>query len=536
MSMDKLVDALKDPADVRNGVLAIGVVLAAISLVGLLAKLLGKKRRKRPELIALVVIMLLGSGIAIASRFVLYRLPGGGFALRPLSPGPDEQINEAALEQLKTASLEGVAKASAPTRTWPQWRGPNRDGISAETDLNVNWTADPPPVLWKQRIGRGYSSPAIIAGRLYVTDFDEPTKKERVLCLDSATGKTLWTHAYEAGESIPGGYTGPRATPTVEDSMVYSVGHAGQFFCLGTEPKSSYHSPTQTKADPKNPSDGKALVFWEHDLLMEYLAKIPQWGVACSPLLDGGRVIVQFGDADTGLVAAFDARTGKEIWKGLPGPSGYSSPVVATIAGIRQIVVFNGVGADGLRVEDGERLWSFSWPTDYSANIASPVVAGDYVFLSSSYNAGCALIHVSKGIGGGLSAEPVYIKRNKLMRNHHSTCVLHDGYLYGCDSGNGQLKCVNLRTSEDMWTSDHLAKNCAIYAQGHLIVLAEDGNVVLVEATPQGYHRKCALTSLLQGPECWALPALADGRLYVRDHHDIVCVDLRLKKARGGNQ
>jgi outer membrane protein assembly factor BamB len=534
--MDKLVEALNDPAKVRQGVLVIGVVLTAISLVALLAKLLGRKRRKRSELIALVVIMLLGGGLAIASRFVLYRLPGGGFTLRPAPPEPDEQVDAAALEQLKTASLERLGKASASSGTWPQWLGPDRNGVSPETGLNLNWATDPPPIVWKQPIGRGYSSPAIVAGRLYVTDFDEASKKERVLCLDSATGKTLWTHAYEASQSIPGGYMGPRATPTVEDGMVYSMGHTGQLFCLGTEPKSSYHSPIETKAEQKTASDGKALVFWQHDLLKEYQAKIPQWGVACSPLLEGGHVIVQFGGGDKGWLAAFDARTGNLVWKALPAASGYSSPVAATIAGVRQVVVFNGAGVAGVHPSDGEKLWFFPWTTEYNANIASPVVAGDYVFLSSDYSAGCALVHVVKGADGVMSAQPVYIKRNKLMRNHHMTSVFHDGYLYGCDSPGHHLKCVNLRSGEEVWSSTNLAKSSLIYAEGHLIVQTEDGHMVLVEAAPKNFNQKGIFRGLLEGPECWALPSLAAGRLYARDHHHIVCVDLRKKNAPSGNQ
>jgi outer membrane protein assembly factor BamB len=250
------------------------------------------------------------------------------------------------------------------------------------------------------------------------------------------------------------------------------------------------------------------------------------WGVACSPLIEENLVIVQPGGTK-GSVAAFDRRDGKLVWNALEEPSGYSSPVAVTCAGVRQVICFTADGLVGLRPTDGGVLWEYPWKTQYSANIATPIVAGDYVFLSSGYNTGCALLQLSPE-GEGVRCDAVWIKRNKLMRNHQSTCVLRDGFLYGFDSRGAErvdLRCVDLRTGDERWVTRDVGKGVPLLADGHLVLLYEDGTLRLAEATPEAYRERGSFAAL-SGREVWALPALARGRLYVRSHKEVVCLDV----------
>jgi outer membrane protein assembly factor BamB len=513
MNLDALQKmVIENEPMVRHGLFILGIAIIVFGGLTFVAKRWKRKPIPRREGISLLVLILLGGSLSVATRFTIGRKPDGSLTLTQVPPPilPVDQVNEAALAKLKTDSLASSRQILGPPDAWPQWLGPSRDGIATDTGLLTDWSRRPPTIVWKQSLGRGYSSPAVVGERLYVTEADASGKNEHLLCMDAATGKTSWTHSYRIKRNGGGGYAGPRATPTVCDGKVYWVGYDGQFLCLDA-----------------NPADGKPKVLWQHDLLTEFGAGIPMWGVACSPLIEGDLVIVQPG-GKAGSVAAFDRRSGKLAWKSLAEPSGYSSPVAATAAGARQIVCFTGKSVAGLDPANGNLLWQYPWQTEYDANIATPVIAGDYVFISSGYGTGCALLHLA-ATEGGIKADAVYVKRNKLMRNHHMTCILHDGFLYGCDSGNGELKCIDLRRGEEKW-SQGVGKHALLYADGHLIVLTESGNLILVEATPNGYHEKGRMKSVLQAPECWALPSLSGGRLYLRDNQHVLCLNLNALK------
>jgi outer membrane protein assembly factor BamB len=510
MDLNTLFQVVAEKAHlIRQVLFYSGLALVAGALLSIIHARWTRKPLKRRQRVSLLLLLIVGALLSFSTQFGLYRLPAGGFTImRRAEPvEAEEQVDQAALDQLKTARFHGKESALGGKGSWPQWLGPTRDGISPETGLLPNWHKQLPIIMWKRPIGRGYSSPSINEGRLYLMDSDATSKKERVLCRDADSGKEIWVYAYDVSYKGQGGYPGPRATPAIFAGRVYAVGYNGQLLCLDANAKS-----------------GESRLLWKHDLLEEFHANLPGWGVACSPLIESNLVIVQPGGPDASIVA-LDRMTGSLIWKALSDPSGYSSPVATTACGIRQVICFTGKGATGVRASDGTQLWYYSWPTQYDANIATPVVAGDYVFLSSDYGSGCALLHLA-GRWSGVQAEPVYVKRNKLMRNHHMTCVFRDGYLYGCDSGRGELKCIDLRTGQEKWASQ-IGKHSLIYADGHLIALTESGDLVLVEATPGAFLEKGRMKSLLQGPECWALPALAGGRLFVRDHSQLVCLDLR---------
>jgi outer membrane protein assembly factor BamB len=462
--------------------IVLGVFGAAMIVLGLVMAVRRQKHAWLPELLGILVSAFVGLVLMQNPRVLV---------------GDTE-----ALERLTGVELTSAALSRDD---WPQWRGVNRDGIGKAPGLSNDWSKAPPKKLWTAPCGGGYSSFAVTGGRVYTQDFEEGN--ERVICLDAETGKELWVDAYPISYgAFRGGYKGgPRATPTVDDGRIYTVGATGVFRCL------------------EAPGD-KPKLLWEHDLAKEFDATPPNWGVACSPLIEGDLAIVQPGGGD-GTVVAFNRVTGVKVWSALSEATGYCSPIAGMVAGQRQLLAFTGVRLVGLRLSDGKELWDFPWQTSFNANIATPIIAGDVVFISSGYNTGCALLKITPS-GERFKVEEVFVKRNKLMRNHHMTCVLKDQFIYGFDDGRSELKCIDLRSAGEKWASAKLAKGCLILAEGHLIVQAQDGTLALVEATPEEFRLKGTLPELLSGADCWALPALAHGRLYVRDHSKVVCLQV----------
>ncbi|OWK35677.1 PQQ-binding-like beta-propeller repeat protein [Fimbriiglobus ruber] len=443
---------------------------------------------------------------------------GGYFFARQYKPHWFDSEGESATElaALKTAAL-APAPPAAPDAGWPQWFGPNRDGRAPVGPLQTDWDAHPPQKVWSVPCGGGYSSVSVANDRAYVTDYQAAEGVERVVCLDAATGDTRWTYSAAADYSaMKTGYAaGPRAAPLVHAGRVYALGAAGALVCL--------EEPTGAGAEPR--------AVWAKHFVRDFGASVPTWGFASSPLLEGDTIIVQPG-GKAGSVVAFDRDTGDIRWKAGTDPTGYSSPVAMTGAGVRQIIAMTGRSVFGLRPADGKVIWSAPWATQFDGNIATPVVAGDYVFLSSGYAKGCALWHLTPAGEGGVAASQVYFRKARVMQNHHSTCVTQDGFLYGFDSS--LLRCVELRQGEvkEDWIARDAAgaaiqKGCLILADKHLIGLTESGTLFLADADPEEFHFRGAVRHALADPECWALPVLVDGRIYLRDKEKIVCYDAR---------
>jgi outer membrane protein assembly factor BamB len=411
------------------------------------------------------------------------------------------------------ARSEPVEEPAAPdTGDWPQWRGPRRDGTSPETGLLAAWPADGPKVLWKRPCGEGYSSLAVAGGRLFTLEMTDDG--EAVVCWDAASGKDVWRVPYAAKyRSDQGG--GPRSTPTVDGGRVYAVGGTGVFHCLDA-------------------ATGK--VEWRHDLLEDFGAKNLQWGVSYSPLVEGDLVFTNPGAPGGNSVAAFDKHDGRLVWKKLDDAAGYSSPIAVTAAGVPQVVFFTGEALVGLSPADGTLYWRFPWVTSFGVNAATPLAfrardgdrVNDYLFISSGYDKGCALLKLVAGSGAVPDVKTVYTGNQ--MRNHFSSPVRSGGYLYGFDDD--RLACLDLRTGKVVWTQKGFQKGSLLLADGHLIVLGEKGDLALAEATPEGYREKARfrLTRRL----CWSVPVLAGGRLYVRDQNDAYCLDLRRPAGEGG--
>ena len=403
----------------------------------------------------------------------------------------------ALMEQLLgLPSLRAADDKPVKPGDWPQWRGPRRDGVSAETGVLTDWPKGGPKVLWNAKASAGYSSFAVADGKAFtlLQDGDD----EALVCWDAESGKELWRSKY-SGKFTNNFGDGPRATPTVEGDFVWTVGGEGELACWKTK-------------------DGAPV--WRKNLLKEFQADNLTWGVSFSPLVEGDLLITNPGGKGNSVVA-FNKKTGDKVWGVLDDVAGYSSPVVTNAAGVRQVIVFTGKRLVGLAPKDGKLLWEYPWETEYEANVATPVVVDDYVFISSGYGKGCALLKIDKE-GDGLKAKRVY--ENADMCNHFATCVLYKEHLYGFNDP-GILTCLELRTGKVAWSQRGFAKGSLTVADGLLIVLGEHGKLAVAEATPRGYRQKAGCQPL--HGKCWSVPVLANGRLYIRDEEQILCLDVR---------
>jgi outer membrane protein assembly factor BamB len=405
------------------------------------------------------------------------------------------------MAKLQAAPLAPSITPLAGAGESPQWRGPNRDGVSLETGLRTSWPKSGPPRLWKAKVGDGYSSLAVAGGRVF-TLYAEGDN-EVAICWCAATGDELWKYPYAAPFNNSYG-NGPRSTPTVNGDYVYTVGATGILHCL--------------KAD-----SGKKV--WQKDLLDDFGASNLQWGVSFSPLVWGDLLFTNPGGPNGGSLAALNKHTGKVAWHTLDDPAAYSSPMPMTVDGVDQVLFFTRNGLVSVAPKTGEVYWRFPWETDYGCNIATPIVVANYVFISSGYNRGCALLEVSKISDGKLQVRRVY--DGTRMCNHFSTSVFFKDHLYGFNET--FLTCMEFRTGKIVWKKSGFKKGSLLIADGHLIVLGDKGKLALAKATADGYQEEAAFQ--VSHNKCWAVPVLADGRLFVRDETDVYCFDV--KKASG---
>jgi hypothetical protein len=413
----------------------------------------------------------------------------------------DPSVSDAArLKELQDAHLgDPTVKAT----DWPQWRGPNRDGVWPGTGLLGSWPDDllTSRKVWEHPVGAGFSALAVAGGRAYTLAQDGDS--EAVICWDADKDQELWRYRYPA-RYVSGQGSGPRSTPAVDAEYVYTVGGTGIMHCLKVRPR-----------------DSGGEVVWKKDLLTDFGSENLQWGVSFSPLVEGDKVYVNPGGPNGQSVVALDRKTGAVRWHALDDRAGYSSPVMATLAGKPQVIFFTAEGVVGLSPDDGTLYWRFPWKTGYDVNAATPIVAGDYVFLTSGYGRGCALLKIE---GDGRGAGLVY--RNRKMRCQFSSPVRFKDHIYGFDES--MLKCLDFRTGEVRWEQPGFERGSLLIADDHLIILGEHGNLALAEATPEGYRQKSLLT--FTNKLCWTVPVLAEGRLYLRTEGRVLCVDLRAKQ------
>jgi len=383
---------------------------------------------------------------------------------------------------------------------WPQFLGPTRNNLCPETGLLASFPARGPKVLWEKTVGEGYSAPVIAGDRLIL--FHRVGKKDLVECLDAATGKPKWSFEYETEyEDRLGKGNGPRSTPLISGKHVYTLAADGRLHCLDLE-------------------TGKKV--WVRALNDEYGVAQGYFGVATSPLIEGDLIVLNVGGKNAGIVA-LNKDTGKEVWKSTSDPASYSSPSAVTVGGDRRLIFFTRSGLFILDPADGKVLHSKRWRAriEASVNASAPVVVGDEVFLSASYNTGGIVLKVKKD-----ALEEIWSNDTSLS-THYSTSVHHDGYLYGFHGRQEQgteFRCVEWKTGKVRWRKEGLSCGALIVVGDRMIVLSEDGELALVDATPEGYKER-ARAKVLNSFRSHL--ALSNGRLYARDEKKLVCWDFK---------
>lgn len=426
----------------------------------------------------------------------------------------------------------------APADDWPQWMGPQRDGVWRETGIVDTFPKDGPPVRWRIKIGGGYAGPAVVGNRVFVTDKQlaqgaqdaaDPFQRgrtpasERVLCLDDRNGDILWKHEYECPYTVS--YpAGPRTTPVVKEGRVYTLGSEGHLFCLNAE-------------------DGK--IIWSKELKTEYQhPQSPVWGYSANPLLDGDKLICLVGGKQT-TVVAFDKSTGKEIWRALdssgPHGPGYSSPIIIEAGGKRQLIVWTPTSLNALDPETGAAYWSEKFESSQGLSVATPRVRGDHLFISAFYNGSLMMKldpHKPKATvdwkRGG--------QNEKLTDALHcliSTPVIDGNHIYGVCSY-GELRCLDLKNGDRMWsTFDATSQKSARWGTAFIVrhedryfLFSEQGDLIMAHLKPEGYQ-ELGRAHLLEptGPAqrrdvVWTHPAFANRCVYARNDNEIVSVSL----------
>jgi outer membrane protein assembly factor BamB len=390
---------------------------------------------------------------------------------------------------------------------WPQWRGPNRDGVSTEVGLLKEWPAAGPPLLWKATgLGQGYSTVSVLGNSIVTTG--DKANSSHLVALNSE-GKTLWSVPFgKAGAPGWGGFEGPRSTPTLDGDRIFAVSQWGEFVCVES-------------------ATGKLI--WRKDCTADFAGPRPEWGYSESPLVDAEKVLFTPGGSQ-GAVVALHKKTGALIWrsKEFTDPAHYSSLIVAEIGGVRQYVQLTEDSVAGIAAADGKLLWRAP-RRGSTAVVPTPIYRDGLVYVTSGYAIGCNLFKVTAN-GGHFSAEQLYA--NKVMANHHGGVVQRDDAVYGYSDGKGWT-CQDLRTGKAVWQErQQLGKGSLVYADGHLYLRVEEGRgtVALLEATPQGYRQKGRFDPPNRTDKnSWAHPVVANGRLYLRDQDTLLCYDVKAK-------
>lgn len=379
---------------------------------------------------------------------------------------------------------------------WPQWRGPDHNGISRETAWSDHWEDSGPKVAWKAEVGLGFSSFSVADGR--AVTLGHADENDTVTCLDMATGKTLWTYRYpaELGDKyFDGGTTG---TPVIDGGRVYGLSRWGDVFCLD--------AATGAKV-------------WTKNIQKETDARLPDWGFGGAPLVHGKTVVLNVGESGVAL----DRATGAIIWKSAPKAAGYSTPVPVKSGDKTLGLVSSGNSYSAVDLVDGKPVWSVRWLTQYGVNASDPILSGDRLFVSTGYGKGAAMYKIDGG------AEPAQLWKSKTLRTQLNGAVLLDGYLFGVDGDTTEkasLKCVEFATGTEKWAVEGFGSGGVTIAGGKLIALGGTGELTVGPATPSGF--KPTSRAQVIGGKTWTAPVLANGRLLVRNSRgSVVCLDLR---------
>jgi outer membrane protein assembly factor BamB len=377
----------------------------------------------------------------------------------------------------------------------------------------TDWPENGPPLAWTAKgLGRGMSSVAVAGGRI-LTMGKRADEGVCLIALDAENGEETWSTPFDTdGE--------PNGTPTIDGDYVCAISYNGAIVCADT---------------------ATGNIVWQKNFVTDFGGKVPKWGYSESPLIDGDVVVCTPG-ADEALIVALDKATGETVWKtALPvdmrdqghGGAGYSSIVVGEGAGVRQYVQLVGGGAIGISPTDGSPLWDYKRIANNIANIPTPIVHDDYVFVSTGYGAGAVLLRLER-TDSGIKANEVYFHPGKEMQNHHGGMVLVDGYVYfGHGQKQGLPMCVDFLTGKVAWgplRGPGTESAAVVYADGHLYFRYENAVMALIEATPEAYRLKASFELPSHLASSWPHPAISHGRLYLRDQDVLMCYDLRAER------
>lgn len=484
-------------------------------------------RKILKAVLALIVILAVGAGALYAFGARIVVDGGGGLHVRFVK-SPEDLAEEIArhreTQRAQAASPAPLSAAPEPVpapapvpsslplpaslpspQAWPDFRGPSRDGHYRQTPIRTDWPASGLTPMWKQPIGGGYASFVAAGGRAFTIEQRGP--QEVASAYDILTGRELWTNAWNASFREMMGGDGPRATPTWSDGRVYVLGASGEMRVL---------------------DEATGRVIWRVNILEDNEASNLQWGMSAAPLIVDNTVVVLPGGRRGRSVVAYDTVTGKRAWSSLDDTASYASPMLVTLGGVRQIVIFTASRLAGITPDKGELLWEYPWKTSYDVNASQPLLIGDNrVFVSTGYGTGAAVIELTPAAGGTALQGPRFtvreVWRNIRMKNQFTSSVLHDGFIYGLDES--ILACVDASTGDLKWKGGRYGYGQVMLASGHLIVLTEGGELALVRATPAG-HQEVSRAPLFDG-KTWNHPAIAGGILLVRNLAQMAAFDLR---------
>ncbi|MEZ6066553.1 MAG: PQQ-binding-like beta-propeller repeat protein [Planctomycetaceae bacterium] len=384
---------------------------------------------------------------------------------------------------------------AAPPASWPNWLGPNWDGVSSEGGWSTDWPAAGLPTIWTREVGIGFSAVTIADGRLYTMGHENG--RETVWCLDVSTGETIWQHSYP-GELVDNLHEGgPGATPTLHKDRLYTLGRAGQLHC--------YQAATGD-------------LHWQRSLQSDLGVKLPEWGFTSSPRILGGKLLIE-----AGRLAAYDPQTGEPIWRTEPHLAGYGSVAPMDWNGQSLVTALDCEGLRVVELETGKPVAFAAWRSPFRTNSTTPIVVDDTIFISTGYGVGSALFKLEAG-----NLRQVYAQRD--MKNHFNNSILHDSFLYGLDGNSNlgrivQLTCIEHATGEVRWQQTGFGCGSLMIADGKLVILSEKGELVIAAASPEQLQILCR-AQVLTG-RCWTVPVLFAGRVFARNAQGrLVCVEL----------
>lgn len=387
---------------------------------------------------------------------------------------------------------------------WNQWRGPNRDGLSNEKDILKQWPENGPEIQWRIPVGDGFSGISIIDEKLF-TMWDEK-RSQLLVCLEAQSGKELWR--YRVDDNYESGWgDGPLITPLIDNNTVYVVSTNGQLHAVDIK-------------------SGKSI--WSQDLSKSYGYESPPYGFSPSPLIENEKLFIQIGGQEDFSFVALNKNTGELIWHSQTDEPAYSSPIIFDINETRQIVFMSAKGLFAVSPEDGELFWMYDWESrcpasGISLNAISPIfIHPDKIFISGGFGtiSGGALIQITEHDDKFTVNTLWYIDD---MSNAINSSVFVDAYIYGFDQK--KFKCIDASTGDLQWETLGFQDGSLIVVDGHIIALGANGNLALIEVNPEKYI-EISNVKILDG-RCWTPPTLADGKLYLRNHEEMVCLKIK---------